>query len=731
MPNELRMSIDRIKEIVEALKYKVFEIEGYEADDIIASIVRKSSEKFEKVYIVSSDKDLLQLIDKSVNVLVYDNQGYTIYDRNKVFERFSVFPEFIPDYFVLVGDSADNIEGVKGIGKKTASEIINKYGKLENILNHIDELPAKIGLKLHSIKEEIIKRRDQLFKLKTIDIEIDEEELSIKQPDKNKLFSIFRELEFYKFMEEFSETAPIIEIKEEEFEIFDGDIVEILNGYIYKLNGSVVLKRKIRKEDFEKNISVFESKEQFKHGAKHIVFDLTLADYLIDPEFASHKSNENTVEYILLKYFGQKPSQNEEQQIAYKLKSVYLLKEQIEEKLRTLDMLNLLKEIEIPVSKVISNMEKVGIKIDVNYLSALSLEFQENLRNIEREIYQLAGKKFNINSPKQLQEVLFKRLGLKPIKKTKTGYSTDTETLIKLSEIHPIAKKILEYREVFKLKSAYIDSILPMANPQTHRIHPIYNQRGTSTGRISASNPNIQTIPIKSELGKKIRKAFISDKSKLFIKADYSQIELRILAHLSEDEKLIYAFLNDYDIHTITSRIIFSKDEISEEERRIGKTVNFAIIYGVSPYGLSKQINTDQEIAEKFIDTYFKHYEGVKNWIEYIKNFAKENGYVKTILNRRRIIPKLAINSQNKVIRESWERICINSPVQGSASDIIKLAMIKTEKFNPILQVHDELVFEVDENKANEYANTIKEIMENVIKLKVPLKVNIEISNSL
>lgn len=725
------MGIVRIKQILEALNYKIFEIEGCEADDVIASIVNKIKEKFEKIYIVSSDKDLLQLVDKKVNLLVYDNQGYTIYDRNRVFEKFSVFPEFINDYLVLVGDSADNIEGVKGIGKKIASEIINKYGKLENILSHIEELSPKVRFSLYSVKEEIIKRRDELFKLKTIDIEIDEEELKIKEPDKNKLFSIFKELEFYKFMEEFSETAPNIQIKEENFEIFDGDIVEISNGYIYKLNGDVVLKRKIKNDDLERSFSAFESKEQFKYGAKNIVFDLTLADYLIDPEFASNKSNESAIEYILLKYFGQKPRENKEQQIAYKLKSVYLLKEKMEKELRELDMLYLLKEVEIPVSKVISSMEKVGVKVDINYLNELLIEFEENLKNIEREIYQLAGIRFNINSPKQLREVLFNRLGLKPIKKTKTGYSTDIETLIKLSEVHPIAKKLLEYREIFKLKSTYIEGILSIVDSKTHRIYPTYNQRGTSTGRISANNPNIQTIPIKSELGKKIRKAFISDIGKLFIKADYSQIELRILAHLSEDEKLIYAFFNDYDIHTITSRIIFSKDEINEDERRIGKIVNFAIIYGVSPYGLSKQLNTDEKTAEKFIEAYFKHYQGVKRWIEYIKNFARENGYVRTILNRRRIIPKLAINSQNRVIRENWERICINSPVQGSASDIIKLAMIKTQNYNPVLQIHDELVFEVDENKASEYAKEIKEIMENVTKLNIPLKVDIEISNSL
>lgn len=725
------MGIVRIKQILEALNYKIFEIEGCEADDVIASIVNKIKEKFEKIYIVSSDKDLLQLVDKKVNLLVYDNQGYTIYDRNRVFEKFSVFPEFINDYLVLVGDSADNIEGVKGIGKKIASEIINKYGKLENILSHIEELSPKVRFSLYSVKEEIIKRRNELFKLKTIDIEIDEEELKIKEPDKNKLFSIFKELEFYKFMEEFSETAPNIQIKEENFEIFDGDIVEISNGYIYKLNGDVVLKRKIKNDDLERSFSAFESKEQFKYGAKNIVFDLTLADYLIEPEFASNKSNESAIEYILLKYFGQKPRENKEQQIAYKLKSVYLLKEKMEKELRELDMLYLLKEVEIPVSKVISSMEKVGVKVDINYLNELLIEFEENLKNIEREIYQLAGIRFNINSPKQLREVLFNRLGLKPIKKTKTGYSTDIETLIKLSEVHPIAKKLLEYREIFKLKSTYIEGILSIVDSKTHRIYPTYNQRGTSTGRISANNPNIQTIPIKSELGKKIRKAFISDIGKLFIKADYSQIELRILAHLSEDEKLIYAFFNDYDIHTITSRIIFSKDEINEDERRIGKIVNFAIIYGVSPYGLSKQLNTDEKTAEKFIEAYFKHYQGVKRWIEYIKNFARENGYVRTILNRRRIIPKLAINSQNRVIRENWERICINSPVQGSASDIIKLAMIKTQNYNPVLQIHDELVFEVDENKASEYAKEIKEIMENVTKLNIPLKVDIEISNSL
>jgi len=730
MPDELSLSIYRIKQIVSALNYKIFEIEGYEADDIIGTIVYKLKNSFDKTYIISSDKDLIQLVED--NVFVYDTRSGILYDKNKVVEKFGIEPKFLPDYLTLIGDISDNIEGIRGIGPKTAIELINKFGNLENLIENLDNLPPKIYVEIIKYKDEIIKRRDELFKLKILDIQFDEEELKIKKPDRLKLFSILRYLEFYKFMEEFSENAQSIEIIENDFKIDDFDIVEIYNNFVYKFKDGIVYKRVLKPEDLEKRILAFDSKSLFKNNAKFIEFDLVLADYLVDPEFASNKSTIEPIEYILLKYLGQKLNfKNNEQIIAQKLKAVYLLKDELENELKNLEMEKLLKEIEIPVSKVICDIERNGIKVDTDYLLHLKKEFETNLKEIEKNIYELAGIRFNINSPKQLSDVLFNKLKLKPIKKTKTGYSTDTETLLELSKIHPIAKKILEYRELFKLKTTYIDSILSLVNPITKRIYPQYNQRGTSTGRISAFNPNIQTIPIKSELGRKIRKAFISDEGKIFIKADYSQIELRILAHLSEDENLVYAFLNDFDVHIATSRIIFQKDDINDEERRVGKTINFAIIYGISPYGLSKQLNIDENLAKQFIESYFNYYKGVKMWIEETKKFARENGFVKTILNRRRIIPKIGINSQNKVIREAWERICINTPVQGSASDIIKIAMIRTNKYNIVLQIHDELVFEVDENKVETCSKEIKEIMENVLNLKVPLKVDVEIGKNL
>ncbi len=724
MPDELTLSLIRIRQLVKALNYKILEVDGYEADDVIATIVYKLKNNFDKIYIISSDKDLLQLVDEKV--FVYDTRSNILYDVKKVIEKFNIEPKYIADYLTLVGDKVDNIEGIKGIGEKKAVELINKYGYLENIL-------GKLPFDIQERKDEILGIRDELFKLKALDIDVDENELRIKEPDRIRLFNILRHLEFYKFIEEFSVKAKKLEIIEEDFCLNDFDIVEIYNNYIYKIDENArILKRKLKSEDLEKTFVVFDSKSLFKIGAKNIVFDLILADYLIDPDFASNKSQIEPIEYILLKYLGEKiDGIDKEQILAQKLRVVYLLKDELLNEIRNLKMEKLLKEIEIPVANVICNMENKGIKIDIDYLIDLKKEFENKIREIEKEIYELAGTRFNINSPKQLSEILFNKLKLKPIKRTKTGYSTDIETLIELSKIHPIASKILEYREFFKLKSTYIDAILSIVNPSTKRIYPNYNQRGTSTGRISAYNPNIQTIPIKSEIGRKIRKAFISEEGKLFIKADYSQIELRILAHLSEDEALINAYLNDFDVHSLTARIIFQKDEINENERRIGKTINFAIIYGISSFGLSKQLNIDLKIAEDFINNYFRYYKGVKEWIEKTKSFARENGYVRTILNRIRLIPKLGISSPNKIIRESWERICVNAPVQGSASDIIKIAMIKTLNYNPILQIHDELVFEVDENLAENYSKEIKSIMENVIELKVPLKVDIEISKTL
>jgi len=741
MPNELVIGIQRIKEITDALNLKIYEVPGYEADDVIATLVKKGKEKGWKILILSSDKDLLQIVDDDVLILDTRPKEEILYTREKVIEKFCVPPEKILDYLSLIGDNIDNIPGVSGIGEKTAISLINEFKDIDDLIENYNKIK---NLRIKEIIEknlENIKMAKELLKLDdNIDIPFYEEDLKIKEPNYEKLFKILKELEFYSIMENFSRKFPDFEIKEKidlnilkdgfTFSIYKDEVFIKKNENFYRLKTNEA--KEIFEYECEKNTC--DLKEIYREfikrnlNLKGKINDPLIAEYLLYPE----KENIG-VEKIALERLGFKFSQDLRKR---KIEEIYLVDSVLPSLMKEIinkGLYKLYSEIEIKLSKILAEMEERGVYICEDVLKEIDKEINFNLSEITKKIYKIAETPFNINSPKQLQEILFKKLKLPCKKKTKTGYSTDYEVLKELSQEYEIAKLILDYRELFKIKTSYIDTFLSLRNPFTGRINATFNQVKASTGRIICSNPNLQTIPIKSEIGKKIRRAICAPPSYYIICADYSQIELRILAHFSEDENLIGAFEKGEDIHLYTASLITGKDikEITPEERRKAKTVNFGICYGISPFGLSKELGITPEEAANLIALFFANFPKVKKWIDEILNFARKNYYVKTLFGRIRNIPD--INHHVKEVRSQAERIAINTPIQGTASDIIKKAMIDIyEEFKRknldahiILQIHDELLFEVNEKDVPIAKEIIKYKMENVFPLKVPLKIDI------
>ena len=741
MPNELALSLKRIREITEALNLKIYEVPFYEADDVIATLVEKAKEKGWKVLILSSDKDLLQIVDDDVFLLDTRPKEDVLYTKEKVMEKFGIEPRKIPDYLALIGDSIDNIPGISGIGEKIAAQIINKFKDIDDLIENYNKIENQRLRKLIEENIENIKMAKELTKLDTdIEIDFDEKELKIKEPDYEKLFKILKELEFYSIMESFSRKFPDFEVKE------ISDLSIFKNGFTFSIYENEVFLKKgenFYKLAFDKAKEIFEYtcekntsnlKEVYR---KFIKNNLNLEGKLNDPliaEYLLYPEKENiTIEKMALERLGFKFSDNIRKR---KIEEIYFVDSvlpSLMEEIIDKGLYKLYSEIEIEVAKILAEMEERGVYICENVLKEINKEINSSLNETMEKIYKIAGMRFNINSPKQLSEILFKKLKLPCKKKTKTGYSTDYEVLAELSEEYEIARLILDYRELFKIKTSYIDTLLELRNPVTGRINATFNNVKASTGRIICSNPNLQTIPIKSEIGRKLRKAFCAPDGYYIICADYSQIELRILAHFSEDENLIKAFEKGEDIHSYTAHLITGKDikDITPEERRKAKTVNFGICYGISPFGLSKELGITPDEAASLIALFFANFPKVKEWIENTLKFARENYYVKTLFGRIRNIPD--INHHVKEVRQQAERIAINTPIQGTAADIIKKAMIdihrefKNKKLDAhiILQIHDELLFEVNEKDVETVKEIIKEKMENVFPLKVPIKAHI------
>ena len=726
-----------------------------------------------------------------------------IYDKDRIIQDYGIEPKQLIDLKGLMGDKSDNIPGVPGIGEKTGLKLIKEYGTIENIYKNIDNIRGKKLKENLLENESIAYMSRKLGEIITnVPLDHKFEELRVKEPNWEELKSLYDDLEFKSLLNKIPEEhSGRIEEEIKEFKIkeiyesdFDCLIDEMKSNRIFAFKFVIDESNYIENEiigigiktskDLTYYINFQEGYEKFAVAFKPVfedksigkivhnlkidlvqllrmgieietyTFDSMIAQYLINPSQSDYSINKISEEYLgyygvdkeeLLgkgkkaKSFMDISKESIMNHIAYCLEAVFKLEPIMSKIINSQGMEKLYSEIELPLIQVLANMEFLGFKIDASELERLGAEYDGEINDLTSTIYELAGEEFNINSPKQIGEILFEKLALPVIKKTKTGYSTDVEVLEKLENNHPIASKILRYRQIVKLKSTYIDGLLNLINKDTNRIHSSFNQTVASTGRISSTEPNLQNIPIRTEDGRKIRKAFVADFPEYsLLDGDYSQIELRVLAHISNDQKFIEAFLKGEDIHKKTASEVFHVDleDVTPDLRYRAKAVNFGIVYGISDYGLARDLNISRKEAKEYMDNYFNKFNLVRKYMDDIVEKGKEEGYVETILNRRRYIPELKAKNFN--VRSFGERVAMNTPIQGSAADIIKLAMVKVYKelknrklkSRLILTVHDELIFEVHRNEIDEVEKLVKNIMENSIELKVPLKVDFAIGDS-
>ena len=756
MPEGLSSQIPLIKQIIFAYGITMFEKKGFEADDIIATVVKTAKAKGLSTTIVSSDKDILQLVDEDTVVFSPHKDGDVTYDEERVVERFGVKPKEITDIIALMGDDADNIPGVPGIGEKTAGELIRNFGTLEKLLNNIDRIKQdKIKKALWDNIKQISLSKELAVLDKDVDIALDLDKLKIGEPDFKELFRLFKYLEFKRLLEglpieeEKIQEEKLINIEDKELKsllaaadelVLFGSSQEDLVFYADKFfraarvgeNFKNILQDpKIKKVSHDlKRIKISLAKDNV--ALEGLYFDTMLAAYLLNPSKPGYALADVAWDYLERSF-----AKSIDNQRAVDL--IRQLKPKLEEELRKKSLFGLFRDVEMPLVEVLAEIELNGIKLDLRVLKELSQDIEKRLIKLIDDIYDLSGTQFNINSPKQLRNILFDRLKLPVIKKSKTGPSTDEEVLRNLAGKHKLPALLLEYRQLTKLKNTYIDTLPHLVDKKTGRIHTSFNQTGTETGRLSSSNPNLQNIPIKTDIGRKIRQAIVSFSSQNYLlSCDYSQIELRILAHLSGDENLILAFKQAQDIHKATASLIYGLEEkdITDPMRETAKRVNFGIIYGLTWYGLSRDLGISVEDAQGFIDAYFLRYPKVKEYIEKQIKRAGEQGFVTTLLGRRRYIPE--INNKNQGIRQFAQRQAVNTPIQGSASDLIKLAMIQIHKeikkkglkAKMILQIHDELVFDAPYEELKELAKLSKEKMENVLALDVPIKIDIKMGKN-
>ena len=775
MPDTLKKQIPVIKEIVKNYNIASFEMPGYEADDLLAYLAVEACKKNFKTYIVSSDKDMLQVVRE--NIYIYHPQKGVVLDETAVEKLYGIQPLYFSDFLALTGDSIDNIPGVPGIGEKTARELILQFGSVEKILENTDKLPLKTKEALEENTEQLILSKQLTMVNTDLDLKPDWQKLEVKQPNYTGLIKTFEELGFsaqiknlIKNVKSNLKVTPIIiednqtllnlikKIKKEKLFSFYPYIQE--NRFeeliIASDNQLYLIDRPMIDENSIALKEIFESPkiEKISYGVKEIlktskdtglniespVFDIQIISYLLNPSWGDYSFFKIALNYLkqgeefaslILKSDKDTTLQKKSILNCYIVNKIYSV---FKERIKKAHVDKLYYEIEEPLIFILEEMETRGIKINKAYLKELLKEYDLKIEQSNKEIFSITGEIFNLNSPKQIRTILYDKLKLKPIKKGKTGPSTDEETLKALSREHPLPELILRYRSLSKIKGTYIEGLLKSVSKDT-KIHPTFNQTATQTGRLSCSNPNLQNIPIRSELGRQIRHVFIpAEKSYIFLSADYSQIELRILAHLSKDDRLVEAFRHNLDIHTHTAAIIFGVDEktVSNEMRSTAKTVNFGIIYGISPYGLSKQLKISIDEASQFIESYFNLYPGVKSYIEKKIIISREKGYTSTLFNRIRYIPE--INSSDTAIREFGERLAINTPIQGTAADLIKKVMIDIDKeikaaglnAHLLLQIHDELLFEVDGKKISLLKKIITDKMESSLTLEIPLIVNIK-----
>lgn len=797
MPDELREQFEPLKDLLDKFNIHRLEIDGYEADDIIGTVSKIAEDNGFKVYIVTGDKDAIQLASNKTTTLITKKGVGEVeeYDYDSVIEKYEMTPTQFIDLKGLMGDKSDNIPGVPGIGEKTGIKLIKEFSSIEGIFDNIDSIKGSTKKKLEENKELAIMSKKLATIIRDVPVEFNLEELEYGNYNTKDILDVFKYLGFTSLIPRIGsldESEDIVNEANVEISKLE-DIDEFINKV--KENNELIIKTVTREGNIlDKRIKyiflsvdgkkiyyveensihkleyIFTSNEIKKLGynlkddyialkpygikLENIYFDITIAEYLID----SMSSTSYECSAIAMKYLTKKVKTKEEllgkgvkakkyqdlsfeelsshiSQIIDTVKSVMPI---MEENLKESNMDGLLYHVEMPLVEVLADMEYEGVKVDKEKLNELGSQFKEIIKKLESEIYKISGEEFNINSPKQLGVILFEKLGLPVIKKTKTGYSTNAEVLDKLKDQSPIIDKIIEYRQIVKLNSTYVEGLLSIINPIDGRIHSSFNQTITTTGRISSTEPNLQNIPVKLEMGRNIRKVFVSDKECKLVDADYSQVELRVLAHMSQDETMIDAFKHNEDIHTKTASQVFnvSMDEVTSKQRSDAKAVNFGIVYGKSDFGLSEDLNIPVKQAKEYIENYFNKYNKIKEFMDNIIEDASSNGYVTTILNRRRYIPE--IKSSNFMLRNAGKRAAMNAPIQGSAADIIKIAMInvykKLEENNLksklILQVHDELIVEAVDSEIDIVKKIVKDDMENAVCLDVNLDVDLNIGDS-
>ena len=798
MPDELAQQLQPLKDLLDKFNINRLELEGYEADDLIGTVARLGEENDFKVYIVTGDKDAIQLASHKTTTLITKKGVGEVeeYNYDSVLERYEMTPTQFIDLKGLMGDKSDNIPGVPGVGEKTGIKLLKQYSTIENLIEHTDELKGSIKKKIEENKDLALMSKELATIITNVPIEVKLEDLEYGDYNKDDVVEKFKEFGFTSLItklldieggettikeeidlkiEHLDNVEDFIKKAEENKKVIidvigkEGNILDKRVLYVFlSLDGNEIYY--VNEDELPQIKTLLSNPEIKKHGydlkedyillkpyeieLNSMDFDITIAEYLID----SKSSTSYECSAIAMKYLTRKIKSKEDllgkgakakkfDEIEFDELSVYIgdilntvngVYPKMEENLKETEMDGLFYHVEMPLVEVLGSMEYIGMKVDKDQLNELKEKFTTIINELENEIFELAGEPFNINSPKQLGVVLFEKLGLPVIKKTKTGYSTNAEVLEKLRDKHEIIDKITEYRQIVKLNSTYVEGLLKIINPKTGRIHSSFNQTITTTGRISSTEPNMQNIPVKTEMGRDIRKVFVADDNCKLVDADYSQVELRVLAHMSGDENMIDAFKHGEDIHSKTASQIFDVDikDVTSKQRIEAKAINFGIIYGKTDFGLSQDLNIPVATAKAYIDSYFNKYPKIKEFMDEAVESATETGYATTILNRRRYIPE--IKASNFIVRNQGKRFAMNAPIQGSAADIIKVAMVNVYnklkennmKSKLILQVHDELIVEAVDEELEMAEKIVREEMENAQSMDVKLDVDLNTGDS-
>lgn len=798
MPDELAQQLQPLKDLLDKFNINRLELEGYEADDLIGTVARLGEENDFKVYIVTGDKDAIQLASHKTTTLITKKGVGEVeeYNYDSVLERYEMTPTQFIDLKGLMGDKSDNIPGVPGVGEKTGIKLLKQYSTIENLIEHTDELKGSIKTKIEENKDLALMSKELATIITNVPIEVKLEDLEYGDYNKDDVVEKFKEFGFTSLItklldieggettikeeidlkiEHLDNVEDFIKKAEENKKVIidvigkEGNILDKRVLYVFlSLDGNEIYY--VNEDELPQIKTLLSNPEIKKHGydlkedyillkpyeieLNSMDFDITIAEYLID----SKSSTSYECSAIAMKYLTRKIKSKEDllgkgakakkfDEIEFDELSAYIgdilntvngVYPKMEEKLKETEMDGLFYHVEMPLVEVLGSMEYIGMKVDKDQLNELKEKFTTIINELENEIFELAGEPFNINSPKQLGVVLFEKLGLPVIKKTKTGYSTNAEVLEKLRDKHEIIDKITEYRQIVKLNSTYVEGLLKIINPKTGRIHSSFNQTITTTGRISSTEPNMQNIPVKTEMGRDIRKVFVADDNCKLVDADYSQVELRVLAHMSGDENMIDAFKHGEDIHSKTASQIFDVDikDVTSKQRIEAKAINFGIIYGKTDFGLSQDLNIPVATAKAYIDSYFNKYPKIKEFMDEAVESATETGYATTILNRRRYIPE--IKASNFIVRNQGKRFAMNAPIQGSAADIIKVAMVNVYnklkennmKSRLILQVHDELIVEAVDEELEMAEKIVREEMENAQSMDVKLDVDLNTGDS-